>query len=143
MTKYNIKLFFFLCLVFISNNLHSQSCFKLDSLLASSKKYITATIMQDTLIVEVKLKVSEKMISDAFNSLELTSKNRFYLIYNCKIQKKKQTMSFNIIEYRKENKGRLFIGYEWTSCPTFYRCFNKAYFKIRRNGEVKFDKWEL
>jgi hypothetical protein len=142
MIKYSIKLILFLSLTLISNNVYSQSCFKLDSILASSKKYIIGTINQDTLIVEVKLKVSEKMISDAFNSLELNFENRFYLVYNCKIQKKKQTMSFNIIEYRKEYKGSLIEGYEWTSCATFYRRFNKAYFKIRK-GEVKFDKWDL
>ena len=142
MEKYNIKLFLFLCLLFISNNLYSQNCFKLDSLLASPKKYITAKIMQDTLIVEEKLTVSEKLISEAFNCLELSSENRFYLLYNCKIQKKKQTMSFNITEYRKDYKVRLLEGYAFTSCATFYRCFNIAYFKIKK-GKVYFDKWEI
>jgi hypothetical protein len=68
--------------------------------------------------------------------------DRFYLIYNCQLQNRKNKLHFNIIEYRKDTSKRLIEGYEWTNCHTFYRRYNKAIFKIE-NGKVVFEKWEL
>lgn len=129
-------------LFLLSNNLQSQDCSKLDSILASKKRYILGKIYQDSLIIAEKSKVSEKIILDAFNKLNLTLEDRFYLIYNCQLRKKKRKLSFNIIEYRKDFNNQLFEGYEWTGCSNFYRCYNKAIFKIKK-GKLVFVKWEM
>ena len=58
-------------LALISNNLISQECSKLASILASNKPYHLAKVYQDSLIVSVKSKISENVILSAFKELDL------------------------------------------------------------------------
>jgi hypothetical protein len=137
------KYYLIVYLIFLSNTmLFSQNCSSLDSILSNNKKYLLGKIYQDSLIITAKSKVPDSIILKAFDMLELISMDRFYLIYNCKQNRKKNKLSFSIIEYRKDYNKRLIESYEWTNCPNFYRRYNKAFFKIE-NGKLIFEKWEL
>ena len=123
-------------------NYVSQQCSTFDSMLATNKPFHFANVYQDSLIIAVKSKVADSIIFAAFNELGLNMKNCFYLIFNCRISKNKRKLYFDIFEYRKDDPYQLIEGYEWTNCPTFYRCYNGAFFKIKK-GKIIFDKWKI
>ncbi len=128
--------------VYNFDNFISPECSKLDSILASNKPYHLAKVYQDSLIVSVKSKISDNVILSAFNELNLNMEDRFYLIYNCRISKTKRKLYFSIIEYRRLFPNFPMETYEMTNCPTFYRRYNRARFKIEK-GRFIFEKWEI
>lgn len=120
----------------------SQQCSTFDSMLATNKPFHFANVFQDSLIIPVKSKVADSIIFAAFKELNLSKKNCFYLIFNCRISKNKSKLYFDVIEYRKDDPYQLIEGYAWTNCPKFYRCYNGAFFKIKK-GKIIFDKWKI
>jgi hypothetical protein len=119
----------------------SASCHLLDSLLETKNKFFLFTIHGDSFIETINFNVPVGFVLQAANLLNLTTNNRFYLINSCKIDKKRNIMSLYIEEYRKY-KWRGLIGYAFTKCPYFSKCFNIANFKIQKN-KITFINWEL
>lgn len=133
------KNYIIVLLIVLSKTLTGQSCTLLDSLFSKHEKFFFGKIHGDSFIKTSKSEVPMGQILKAANLLNLTTKNRFYLINRYLIDKKRKKMSFYVEEFIKE-KQRPLEGYAFTDCPYFLKCMNIAYFKIEK-GEIIFEKW--
>jgi hypothetical protein len=134
--------YIFVLLLLFSNNLIGQNCAVMDSLFDKHQKFFFGEIQKDSFISQNKSGISKSLILKAVNLIDLTDKNRFYIINDCEIDKKRNKMTMTIEEFRKD-KRRGLDGYAYTNCPYFIKCINVANFKLEKGKKIVFLNWEF